>query len=251
VVAAIAVAGLSVTGVFDAHSWAERKLEKHTTPEKKLEQLRKEVDGLDKDIDKTAGELAKAIVEVKDLTRETTALRAAVESEGKTLASRGQAIKDATGRVAYGNSTLTVDEAKSRLRRDVDTHVKRKRHLENLEKALATREQIRAKLQEQLDAQIAQKEDLRAALDNLEADLKDLQLQQIESKYQNDDSRMAQVKEKIRKMEKDIEVQKQKLQLLPKVHEEPSATTPTRSESVDEILAPVTGKTNDGINKVE
>jgi chromosome segregation ATPase len=256
VVAAIAVVGLKAVGLFghvkseveEIGGWVDSKV----PPEKKIAQLRKEVNALDKDIDKCAGELAKEIVEVKELTRETTALRASVETEGKTLHARGEAIKTANGRVAYGNATLTVDEAKTRLKRDVDTHVKRKRQLESLEKALATREQIRDNLQQQLEALQTQKQELKVAVDNLEAQYKELQLQQIESKYQTDNSRLAKVKEGIKKMEKDIEVQREKLNLTQKVRDEQPVAGPAKAESVDDILAPVNGKAGGGeINKVD
>ena len=84
-----------------------------------------------------------------------------------------------------------------------------------------------------------QKRELGAQIDAVEAEYKALQLQQIESKYQTDDTKLARIKESLRTMRTKLDVEKEKLKLTPKVHEAPASTTGAE-QSVDEILAPLT-----------
>ena len=56
-----------------------------------------------------------------------------------------------------------------------------------------------------------QKAELTAAVDAMEAELAVLKLQQMESKYQTDDSRMAKIKEDLRKLKTKVDVEREKL----------------------------------------
>jgi chromosome segregation ATPase len=209
--------------------------------EKRFAMLRKEAAALDKDIDRAKNELAREIVEVRELTRQTDELKAQVEKAAKELVARGDTINDATNnKVSVGRQTISVAEAKSRLQKDVSSHVKVVKRLEVMEKTLAQREQIRDTLQKTLDSLKAKKSEALIAIDELEAEYKELQLTQIESKYQADESRLAKIKETLAKIRKDIEVKKEVLQLTPSVREDaPAEGTATGSQSVEDILAPV------------
>ncbi|HET6575148.1 MAG TPA: hypothetical protein VFG68_16190 [Fimbriiglobus sp.] len=215
--------------------------------EKKIAQMRKDVAGLDKDLDKVTTELATSIVRVRELEGQTTDLRAVVNAEQKNLQAQGESIRDVAERanaggsamVKYGSSTITVTDAKERLARDVNVWKSRKTHLDALEQSKAHHEQIKGTLEKQFDEMRRQKEQLKAEIDSIEAQYKALQLQQIESKYQTDDSRLARIKENLRSMRHKLDVEKEKLKLTPKVHEAPASTTGAE-QSVDEILAPLT-----------
>lgn len=188
--------------------------------EKKIASMRKETAKLDKDIDKVKNELAKEIVEVKELNSKVTETRAGVDAEQKVLATRGEAIKDATSKVQYGGTKMSVAEANARLSKDVDVLIKRKKSVEGMEKALATRERVKDTLKKQLDGLVRQQQEMKAEIDAVEADYKALQLAQIESKYQQDDSRLAKIKEDLRKVKKSLDVQKEKLNMAPIGHSE-------------------------------
>ena len=212
--------------------------------EKKIAQMRKDVAGLDKDLEKVKTELATSIVKVRELTAQKTDLQAIVDAEQKNLQARGEAIRDALAGKTDADGTVkvkavSVTDAKERLKRDVAVWNSRKAHLDALEQALAQHERIKATLEEQFDSMRTQKEQLRAEIDSVEAQYKTLQLQQIESKYQTDDTRLARIKESLRTMRTKLDVEKEKLKLTPKVHEAPASTTGAE-QSVDEILAPLT-----------
>jgi hypothetical protein len=59
----------------------------------------------------------------------------------------------------------------------------------------------------------------------------------MESKYQTDDSRLAKIKEDIRALRTKMDIEREKLKLLPSTLE-PSVTTYS-SKSVDDIMAPL------------
>jgi chromosome segregation ATPase len=109
--------------------------------------------------------------------------------------------------------------------------------LESMEQALATRQRIRDTLARQLEVMKGQKAELTATIDALEAELQVLKLQQMESKYQTDDTRLARIKEGIRELQTQIQVEREKLRLLPAALE--NTATPASDKSVDDIMAPL------------
>jgi chromosome segregation ATPase len=241
-IAAVVVVGIKATrfGAYvrdearSAANWADDQI----PVDKKIATLRKEVSTLDRDIDKVKNELAKEIVAVRELTTKTNELRASVDTEQKGLLARGQELKDATEKVKFGGTFISVPEAKDRLNKEVQVHLTKKKSLDAHEKALNSREKICDTLQKQFEALKKQKDDLKVEIDNIEAEYKALQLQQIESKYQTDDSRLASVKKSLADLKRKLEVEKTKLELEPRKYA--PATIPGSSEaSIDDILAPL------------
>jgi DNA repair exonuclease SbcCD ATPase subunit len=250
-VAAASVAVLKGTKFFgyakhEMHAWRE-SIEDRIPVETKIAQMRKDVGALDKDIERVAHELAREIVEVREKTHTVAVLRAGLETEQKGLLARAEELKDATEHVKLGGRFVTVPEAKERLKKDVDLHLKKKQSLESQEKALASHERIKETLKKQLDSMMRQKDELKAEIDNVEAQYKELQLQQVESKFQTDDSRLAKIKESLHEMQKKLDIEKEKLALTQKIRaEEPTAAA---GQTVDEIIAPLASKTGEKIEK--
>lgn len=252
VVAAVAMVGLRGTRFLgyakqelaDARDWVDDQV----PVEKKIEQMRKDVANLDRDVEHVKDGLAREIVEVRDLTTEVGKLRASVETEQKGLVKRGEEVKSATEYVSYGRAMIPVAEAKELLKQSVDTHIKRKQQLASMEKTLTHRERIKDTLEKQLDSMLKQKQELRAAIDAVEAEYKALQLQQMESKYQRDDTRLARVKESLSDLRKKLDIEREKLKLSPRVYE---PETPAVTQSVDDILAPITRPATTTIHDAE
>jgi len=91
--------------------------------------------------------------------------------------------------------------------------------------------------EQHLQALITQKAELETAVAELEADIKMVRVEQVQSKYQDDGTRMAQVKEDLSKLRKRIEVQREKLRLSKKFD-----TSSVENKSVDEIMAELDAK---------
>jgi chromosome segregation ATPase len=206
-------------------------------PEREIARLRYELRQLDKDIYEVVNKLAKENVQTAQLEERVKQLRESQARQRELLEARAEVIKKAQDTVAFDNRRLTVPQAKQLLEEGVQRYTLQEKTLASLEQALATRQRIRETLRQQLEAMKTQKAELAAKIDALEADLMVLKLQQIESKYQTDDSRLAQIKESIRNLQMQIDVEREKLHLLPTALE--GAPSRTAEKSVDDIMAPL------------
>jgi len=224
---------------------AREKAEANIPPEKELARLRNEIKLLDGDIVKVINEVAKQRVDVKQLGGDVEELsKKQVEFRTQLLA-RGEAITKAekadqpTSHVTIGNRTVALVDARNELEADVKRFATTQKSLEAMQATLANRIKVRDSLEKQLDAMKAQKSELTAAVDDMEAQLAALKLQQMESKYQTDDTRMAKIKEDLRKLRTKVDVEKEKLKLMP-VALESNPAPATSTKSVDDIMAPLT-----------
>ncbi|MGL4423949.1 MAG: hypothetical protein ACRCZF_25065, partial [Gemmataceae bacterium] len=228
--------------VESAKTWAEDQV----PVEKEISRIRKEIKALDRDITKVGSELAKEIVDVRMLKESTDELREVVEKDTALVKARGEQISASVEKVKYGNVTMTPSDAKDRLKNDVSQLMSKRSNLDTNEKALVIRERVKENLEKQLDAMKRQKVELAVQVDALEAEFKSLQLQQIESKYQSDSTRMASIKESLRSLKRKVEIKREEMKLAPMVQEDNSGFSglgsSTNSQSVEDILAPLDGK---------
>ena len=207
------------------------------TEEEQIKELRKEVDKLDKDIDKAKDSLAKEIVEVRDLQKHSAKLRVEVTGEEKRVLAFGEDLKNTEGQIAYNREMLSIPDAKDRLKSDVSLLVRKKNTLGTMEKTLTHRERSKDILEKQLGELANQKQSLKSEIDAIEVEYQNIQLQQMENKFQKDDSRLSKIKQSIDKMRKDLDVKKERIKLDPV-----GQPTQGSNESVDDILKPLGAK---------
>jgi peptidoglycan hydrolase CwlO-like protein len=223
---------------------AREKAEANIPPEKELARLRNEIKLLDGDIVKVINEVAKQRVEVKQLEGDVETLSAKQTAFKTQLLARADVIKKAetadqpVSHVTFGNRTVTLVDAKTDLEADVKRYATAQKSLEAMQVTLANRIKVRDSLEKQLEAMKNQKTELTAAVDGMESELAALKLQQMESKYQTDDTPMAKIKEDLRKLKTKVDVEKEKLKLMP-VALESNPAPATSTKSVDDILAPL------------
>jgi chromosome segregation ATPase len=217
---------------------ARQRAEDNIPPEKEIARLRNEVKQLDKDIMAVVNQLAKERVAVRDLQAQVDELAAKQSKDKELLNARASAIKGCTGdQLQWGNRTLTVDAAKAELEEGVRRFANNQKSLDSLTTLVANRTKVRDSLEKQLETMKNQKDELTAAVDAMEAELASLKLQQMESKYQTDDTRLAKIKEDLRKLKTKVDVEREKLKLMPSALENPAPAT--SSKSVDDIMAPL------------
>ena len=156
------------------------------------------------------------------------------------LNARAAAIKNATEHVAFGDRTLSIPAAKTELEDGVRRYTANQKSLDGLDAAIASREKVRDSLEKQLETLKNQKAELSAAIDALEAELTALKLQQMESKYQTDDTRLAKIKEDLRALRTKIDVEREKLKLMPAAYDDAPSKSAATAKSVDDIMAPLT-----------
>jgi len=196
--------GYAKTEVATIHEWADDQI----SVADKINTMRREVGGLDREVERVRDELAKEIVDVRDLTADVNARRVQLDTERKGLIARGEELSDKTEKVSIGRLVVSAAEAKDMLQRDVTLFQKKKQQLDSLEQTLGHRERIKETLAKQLDGMSRQKQQLKAEIDAVEAEYKAVQLAQIESKHQRDDTKLSNVKESLAAMRKKLDVEK-------------------------------------------
>ncbi|HEY8504845.1 MAG TPA: hypothetical protein VIL46_09705 [Gemmataceae bacterium] len=235
--AAVAVGGYLLSGtrvgsyVSTAYDRARKSVEESVPPEVELDRIRHEVAHLDKDIDKLKGQLAEEIVAVDMLSDEVADERVRLEQEEAFLRARGEELKNAAENVKLGGRLVSVDEAKEELSLAVDRHTRARAEFATKEKTLEVRTRTRDLVKKQLEALIRQKSELETAVAELEAELRLAELEQIESAYQDDNTRLSDVKQSLKDLKKRINVQREKLRLSATYDQDSAAHL-----SVDEIL---------------
>jgi peptidoglycan hydrolase CwlO-like protein len=229
-------AGAYLTHQFDR---ADKYLESKIPPEEEVRQIKAQVNALDKDIDKARGSVAEERWAAKDSKGKVEEMRTRVENSRQAVDNRGKMMKEAsTGtRVKWDGRDINYDRAKELLQAQVTTHKNLEKELKAQETMLAVRERTRDLAEQHLQALISQKSELEAAVTELEADIKVARIEQVQSKYQNDGTRMAEVKESLANLRKRIEVQREKLALIKQTDR-----SSVENKSVDEILAELDAK---------
>ena len=217
---------------------ARERAESSIPPEKEISRLRSELKLLDKDIMTVVNQLAKERVDVRGLQGTVEEVAAKQSKDKELLTARANAIKNATEQVTFGNRTLSIDAAKTELEDGVKRYATNQKSLESMEATLALRVKNRDVLEKQLDTLKNQKTELAVAIDGMESDLAALKLQQMESKYQTDDTRLAKIKEDLRALKTKVDVEREKLKLLPATFDAPTAPAAS-GKSVDDIMAPL------------
>ena len=218
---------------------ADDYFESKIPPDEEVRRIKVEVASLDKDIDKARGSVAEERYEVKELKSKVEAKKSTVENSRSAVDTRGRMMKDASAGklVKWDGREIGYDRAKELLYAQVSAHKNQEKELKALETMLGVRERTRDLAEQHLQALISQKSELEAAVTELEADIKLAKIQQVESKYQNDGTKMAEVKDSLAKLRKRIEIQRGKLELA-KQYDKSSV----ENKSVDEILAELDSK---------
>jgi peptidoglycan hydrolase CwlO-like protein len=224
-------------GKYLTHQWdrAEKHFDSKIPPEEEIARIKNDVASLDKEIDKAKGSLAEENVECRLLTQKVSDLRTQTEKSRAYVEARGKTLKEATDTrfVKWDGRTVDVSKAKEDLAADVKRHNALEGQFKSNEKMLAVRERTRTMAEQHLQALITEKSQLESDVVDLEALIKQVKIEQVQSKYQNDGTKMAQVKEDIAKLKKRIEIQREKL----KINKSVGDINSVEHKSVDEILA--------------
>lgn len=216
------------------------KMEKKVTPEMELARIKNEVGQLDGDVDKVKGDLAEANVNVRLLRREIDDLRKDVKESESAVRKHGDVVKAASAddKIQWGFRTVSHVDAKELLMNEVKRHNDLKARLKAREQAVGTQEQTRDLVEQQLQEMLKQKDELTFAVAEMEAEIKMAKVEQIRSKYQNDGTRMGDIKSSLAELRKKVMVQREKLRIT-----ETYTKNPAADKSVDEILSGIDGVT--------
>ncbi len=244
-VAIAAIGGTKLASYIESkYRAAEQAVAESIPPEEEIARLKTEINLLDKDVKTLVNQLAKERVEVNQLKGKVDEMAAMQSGEKERINARAVAIKtaekDSLQTVSFGNRSLNVATAKTELEVDVKRYTNAQKSLVAHEALLTNRIKIRDSIEKQLEATKNQKSELAGAVEEMEAELALLKLQQTESKYQTDDTRLAKIKEDLRKLRTRVEVKREELKITQTTLDDVPATT-GNGKSVDDILAPLNG----------
>ncbi len=236
-VAVTAISGTKIASYIQSEVRSARKqAEDSIPPENEVARLKTEVGLLDKDIKTLVNQLAKERVEVNQLKEKVDEMSATQSKNKELFNARLDAVEKAESQVTFGNRTMTVAAAVTELKTD-------KKRLDNAHKSLtaheallANRIKIRDSIEKQLEATKNQKSELAGAIEEMEAELALLKLQQAESKYQTDDTRLAKIKEDLRKLRTRVEIKREELKITQTVSEDDPVAVQPNSQSVKDEL---------------
>jgi hypothetical protein len=211
---------------------AERHLESKIKPEDEIRRIKKEVSGLDKEIENARRSLAEETVEARLLTKKVDEIRVAKEGSRKAVEARRVLFGADEKFVKWDNKTIPVAAAKDLLAREIASHKALEQEYKSHVTMLDIRERSRSLAQDHVQALVAQKAEIEEAVTALEADIKLAKIEQVESKYQNDGSKLAQVKNDLTELRKRIEIQREYLAQSRKYTKDS-----VENKSVEEIFA--------------
>ena len=151
----------------------------------------------------------------------------------------GEVIEAATdnSQIQWGLCKVSYANAKELLMGEVKRHNDLKTRLKVQDQALTTQEQTRNLVEQQLQEMLKQKDELNSAVSEMEAEIKLAKVEQIRSKYQNDGTRMGEIKTSLTDLRNRIMVQREKLRVA-----ETYTKNPAADKSVKEILSGLDGE---------
>ena len=202
---------------------ADRAIEEKISPDEEIRRIKSEVGKLYKDIDKAKGSLAEENVEAKMLHSEVDERKTELTRARQSLDARHKMMMEVTeGKVVkWDGREVPFGKAKELLQSQVRQFKSQEQELKAKETMLAVRERTRVLAEQHLQELVTQK-----------ANIKQAKIEQTQSKYQNDGTRMAEVKESLAKLKKRIEIQREKLSLSKKID-----PTSAENKSVNDIMA--------------
>ncbi len=216
------------------------QLEESVDPQFELERIRYQLDGLDQDIAQAKDELASRIYQVRKLDQQVVSLEE--ELYGAHLV-----LKDRASKVDEVGDADKQERAKRRLQSDVNKYNARMRELDAKRQELKVQKRIRDAVHEQLDALVSQQDQWKSEIAQLEAEWKLVQLEQIESDYQNDDSRLADIKQSVNRLKKRIEQDRIRINLDEEY--DPDAVRHKSGEEIVRGLRPPTPNGHENVNR--
>ncbi|WP_165221787.1 hypothetical protein [Aquisphaera insulae] len=180
-----------------------------------IDRARDEIASLEPAIRDNIEKWARADVDVVNLEKEITAIKANAEAEKKAMLTLRESLKTGEYRLAgHTKVAYTEDEVKADLGRRLDSLKSTQNILSAKETTLKAKQSEIIAFRKQLDAMVAQKKALSTKLDTIEAKLRQIEATQASNEFQHlDGSALSRAKETVTELEKRIEVMAHKAEL--------------------------------------
>jgi chromosome segregation ATPase len=191
-------------------------IHRQVPPEFEIARIREQLNQIEPDIRKNLSGLAEETVAVDNLKQDIADRQARLEKQKKRILAMKADLESGARTIRYSGLELTADEVRDRLAHEFEAYRTAEAATKAKGEELKAREKGLNAAKAKIAAMRSAKEQLEAELAKTEADLKTVQLTQTQSKFQVDDSRLAGIKEsmrnlkdRVRAMEKENELQAQ------------------------------------------
>jgi chromosome segregation ATPase len=175
--------------------------------ELELARVENEIQQLDRDYQGLLGPIAEKMASIKKLEREIASAKENQQDQRDSLLTLTKAVEAKEAQISYNGKTLILDRAKVKLARDFATFKKLEVHLATKEKLLEAEIKNLAVTRDQLDKLIGQKREFEIRLAQLEAEEATLRVVRIQTPLQTDDSRVADIKRTLDRIEQSQSVE--------------------------------------------
>ncbi len=170
-----------------------------------IDRAREEIASLEPAIKDGIAHYVQSQVEIENLGREISLMKANLETEKTTMKTLRNSLETGELRLA-GSTTYTAEEVKSDLARRLDSYRLNNRLLENKEATLKAKQKTLAAAKDQLGQMATTKKALLAKIDGIEARLKMIETTQSSREFNFDDSALARAKASVSDLEKRLDV---------------------------------------------
>jgi chromosome segregation ATPase len=235
VVAVIAILGTSYGALSVKKCRAFFK--KQISPETRVEMIRDEIAGLDKEMKQFKSAVADETVAVDNLREE---IARAEDSHQKQLDKIKIMRKDLAAceengekTISYGNKAYSVDRVRNKLAHDWDDYKKTEEAIASQRELLKAREVSLTSVRERLDDLRGRKEGLEVQVAQLEADLKNVRLAQSRSDFHFDDSKVGEIQKEMAEVRDWIKARRVEAELEGKVSDDPIPVGKKNTSPVD------------------
>jgi peptidoglycan hydrolase CwlO-like protein len=184
----------------------KQKIESKIPLEDQIAVIKDQISKLQPDIDRAKTRVAEKRVAVKNLQNDVDSMRATLTENKDALQVRADNLANGEKFVYYGGVQVPATDAKKRLAVDFKNYQRQEALFKSKEQLLSIRQDELRIAQEQLEALAAAQKQAETEVAQLETELMTLRLTQTRSKYQADDSRLADIKQSIAKVRSRIEV---------------------------------------------
>ena len=179
--------------------------------------------------------IAKEEVEVERLGQEIGQLEKKQEKDRTDLMSLKSEVSSGKDRYQFSGRTYTIEQVKCDMANRLQRFKTSDATLASLHAMQDAREKSLTAAREKLEGMLAQKRDLEVKVENLQARLKMVEVQQTNSSYCFDDSQLGHVKELVSDLQSRLAVEEKMLNAEDSLHAEIPVDQPSNDNIVDQV----------------
>jgi chromosome segregation ATPase len=216
-----------------------KQVKSSVPPDFEIARLRTEINGLDKDLSGNFDALANETVAVKRLKEYIGDMQARLEKQKTVVLKLRRDLATGAQRVSYGGVEYSADELRDTLAREFDAYKAAEEAIKAKEVELKARQQGLDAGRAKIDAMRSAKEKLSAELAKIEAEYKRVQVTQVRSEFQVDDSHLARIKNSMKDLRDRIDAMKIKGDMEAQFTHESIVDKVEKKAKADEVLKEV------------